>query len=80
MLSVLRLHPRRILTILDEIDAESPSYSLSRPAALRRVFAILALRSRSIWGGFFVHAGVAVGMDVASMLRQDRIPDVFWPF
>lgn len=41
---------------------------------------MLALRSRSIWGGFFVHAGVAVGMDVASMLRQDRIPDVFWPF
>jgi len=41
---------------------------------------ILALRSRSIWGGFFVHAGVAVGMDVASLLQQGRIPKVFWPF
>lgn len=41
---------------------------------------ILAIRSGSIWGGFFVHAGVAVGMDVASLLQQDRIPKVFWPF
>ena len=41
---------------------------------------ILALRSRSIWGGFFVHAGVAVGMDVASLVQQGRIPRVFWPF
>lgn len=41
---------------------------------------ILALRSRSIWGGFFVHAGVAVGMDVASLLQQGRMPKVFWPF
>lgn len=41
---------------------------------------ILALRSRSIWGGFFVHAGVAVGMDLASLLRQGKIPSGFWPF
>jgi membrane protease YdiL (CAAX protease family) len=41
---------------------------------------ILALRSRSIWGGFFVHAGVAVGMDVASLLQQGKIPSVLWPF
>lgn len=41
---------------------------------------ILALRSRSIWGGFFVHAGIAVTMDVASLLRQDKLPEVFWPF
>ena len=40
---------------------------------------ILALRSRSIWGGFFVHAGVAVGMDVASLLRQGTIPTHLWP-
>jgi len=38
---------------------------------------ILALRSRSIWGGFFVHAGVAVGMDIASLLRQGAIPSQF---
>ncbi len=41
---------------------------------------LLALRSRSIWGGFLVHAGVAVTMDIASLLRQDKIPSVFWPF
>jgi membrane protease YdiL (CAAX protease family) len=41
---------------------------------------ILAMRSRSIWGGFFVHAGVAVTMDVASLFQQGRIPKVFWPF
>ena len=41
---------------------------------------ILALQSRSIWGGFFVHAGIAVGMDLASLLRQDKIPTLFWPF
>ncbi len=41
---------------------------------------ILALRSRSIWGGFLVHAGVAVGMDVASLIKQGQIPQQFWPF
>lgn len=41
---------------------------------------ILALRSRSIWGGFFVHAGIAVSMDLASLLRQGKIPSTFWPF
>lgn len=41
---------------------------------------ILALRSRSIWGGFFVHAGVALGMDMASLARQHQFPQVFWPF
>ena len=41
---------------------------------------ILALQSRSIWGGFFVHAGIAVGMDLTSLLKQDKIPTVFWPF
>ena len=40
---------------------------------------ILALRSRSIWGGFFVHAGVAVTMDIASLIQQDKIPTQWWP-
>ncbi|VUD68147.1 hypothetical protein TDB9533_04010 [Thalassocella blandensis] len=40
---------------------------------------ILALRSRSIWGGFFVHAGVAVSMDIAAMIKQGNIPTVLWP-
>jgi len=41
---------------------------------------ILALRSRSIWGGFLVHAGIAVTMDVASLMQQNKLPDTFWPF
>ena len=41
---------------------------------------ILALQSRSIWGGFFVHAGIAVGMDITSLLKQGKIPTQFWPF
>lgn len=40
---------------------------------------ILALRSRSIWGGFFVHAGVAVSMDIAAMIKQGNIPTGLWP-
>lgn len=41
---------------------------------------ILALRSRSIWGGFLVHAGIAISMDVASLIRQNALPSVWWPF
>jgi len=40
---------------------------------------ILALRSKSIWGGFFVHAGIAVTMDLASLIRQGQLPSVFFP-
>lgn len=41
--------------------------------------AILAVRSRSIWGGFLVHAGVAVSMDIASLVQQGNFPDRWWP-
>ncbi len=40
---------------------------------------ILAFRSRSIWGGFLVHAGVATSMDIASLTQQDSLPDQWWP-
>lgn len=40
---------------------------------------ILALRSRSIWGGFLVHAGVAVSMDIASLIQQGRLPGTLMP-
>lgn len=40
---------------------------------------ILALRSRSIWGGFCVHAGIAVGMDIMSLVQQNKIPTRWWP-
>lgn len=41
---------------------------------------ILALQSRSIWGGIFVHAGVAVSMDLAALLRKQGLPNHWWPF
>lgn len=41
---------------------------------------MLALRSRSIWGGFFVHAGVAVSMDVASLIQREQIPQQWLPW
>lgn len=41
---------------------------------------LLALRSRSIWGGFLVHAGVAVTMDLTSLLQQGKLPQQWWPF
>lgn len=41
---------------------------------------ILALQSRSIWGGVFVHAGVALSMDIASLVKRGQIPTQFWPF
>lgn len=41
---------------------------------------ILALQSRSIWGGVLVHAGVAVSMDIAALLRKQGLPEQFWPF
>lgn len=40
---------------------------------------ILAMQSRSIWGGVLVHAGVAVSMDMAALLRKQGLPQVFWP-
>jgi membrane protease YdiL (CAAX protease family) len=41
---------------------------------------ILALQSRSIWGGVLVHAGVALSMDVAALLRKQELPGSFFPF
>lgn len=35
-------HPNNILSALDNIDVEAPSYSMTKPQALRRVFAVLA--------------------------------------
>lgn len=41
---------------------------------------ILALQSRSIWGGVLVHAGVAVSMDIAALIRKQGLPQQWWPF
>ncbi len=41
---------------------------------------ILALRSRSIWGGVLVHAGVALSMDIAALIQKDQLPTQWWPF
>ncbi len=41
---------------------------------------ILALRSRSIWGGVMVHAGVALSMDMAALMQKGQWPAQWWPF
>jgi uncharacterized protein len=40
---------------------------------------ILAMRSRSIWGGVLVHAGVALSMDIAAILRTSGLPTQIFP-
>jgi membrane protease YdiL (CAAX protease family) len=47
-----RLHPRQILCVLDAIDQQAPSYTLTRPQALRRVMWVLASVSVSL---LFLH-------------------------
>lgn len=40
---------------------------------------ILALRSRSIWGGAMVHMTIALSMDVMSLAQTGRWPGLVWP-
>lgn len=40
---------------------------------------ILALRSRSIWGGVLVHAGVALSMDLTALIQKAGLPIHWWP-
>src|SRR6187551_437641 len=45
---LVALHPRQILRALDDIDRGEASYTLDRPAALRRVMLVLACVSVSL--------------------------------
>ena len=38
------------------------------------VLGVLALRTGTIWGGVFVHAAVAISMDVAALLQRGGLP------
>jgi len=40
---------------------------------------LLALRSRSIWGGVAVHVGIAVTMDLTSLYKQGGIASLLFP-
>jgi len=40
---------------------------------------ILALRSRSIWGGAAVHMTVALSMDMLALMQGGRLPTQWWP-
>lgn len=40
---------------------------------------VLALRSRSMWGGAGVHATIAVSMDLLALWQTDRLPDQLLP-
>ena len=39
----------------------------------------LAMRYRSIWGGVFLHWGVAISMDVLSLVHRDQLPTALFP-
>jgi len=39
---------------------------------------ILALRSRSIWGGALVHITIAVSMDMFALIQTNRLPKEWW--
>jgi membrane protease YdiL (CAAX protease family) len=43
------------------------------------VLGSLALRTRSIYGGFLLHISVAAGMDLLSLYKRDALPHNFWP-
>ena len=43
------------------------------------ILGFLAMRSRSIWGGVMVHAGIALTMDLAALLQTRGMPAAFQP-
>ncbi|MEY2933072.1 MAG: hypothetical protein RL033_3821, partial [Pseudomonadota bacterium] len=43
------------------------------------VLGSLALRTRSIYGGFLLHISVAAGMDLLSLYKRGALPHNFWP-
>jgi len=43
------------------------------------ILGFLAMEYRSIWGGVMLHWGVAISMDVLSLVHQDKLPKAFWP-
>jgi membrane protease YdiL (CAAX protease family) len=40
---------------------------------------LLALRSRSIWGGTLVHMSVALSMDLLALMQTGHLPGRWWP-
>jgi membrane protease YdiL (CAAX protease family) len=40
---------------------------------------VLALRSRSIWGGVMVHMSVALSMDLLALMQTGHLPGRWWP-
>jgi len=40
---------------------------------------VLALRSRSIWGGTLVHMSVALSMDLLALMQTGHLPERWWP-
>jgi membrane protease YdiL (CAAX protease family) len=43
------------------------------------VLGSLSMRTRSIYGGVFLHVGVAALMDFLSLLKRNALPTAFWP-
>ncbi|MBN1656714.1 MAG: CPBP family intramembrane metalloprotease [Deltaproteobacteria bacterium] len=43
------------------------------------VLGTLALKTRSIWNGVFIHLSVALSMDLAALIQTNRFPSLLWP-
>lgn len=43
------------------------------------VLGTLSMKTRSIYGGFFLHIGVAALMDFLSLYKRSALPTQFWP-
>jgi membrane protease YdiL (CAAX protease family) len=43
------------------------------------VLGTLAMKTRSIWNGFFIHVSVALSMDLAALLQTGPLPGSWWP-
>jgi len=68
--------PLNILTILSSPKTVAGSYGGD---FFGLFLGILALRSRSIWGGVTVHTGVALSMDIAALLQKGTLPICWLP-
>lgn len=58
-----------------------PKLSLEAGGALffGLILALLAFRSRSIWGGVAIHFAVALTLDISALLQNHPLPKVFFP-
>ena len=61
------------------IHFSKPWLEVSTSILLGIILGVLAILSRSIWGGVIVHIGVALSMDLAALIHKGGLPQKWWP-